>query len=294
MVMLAACAAAAFAAQGCGCDAGGGDGKSADALVSDLASPRQIAAGRTRIYFTEDDGSVKATPKAGGPVTSISENQGEPIVALAAADEHVVWATKDSIFAGGTPKPVVTGLGNVVAVATDATFVYWADSSTGIVAAAPWDGGPTSTLVTGEQLDGGLAVDAGTVYWGAGGSVFTGTVGGGPPKTIAADVGRVITISAAAGHVAWLLRGTHGATVRLPYGNGSSLAVGPALSFFALAASSRGVYAFEGSELELFPWNGAAPTTIASSDVGVGGLAAGDSTVYFSVPGAGEIRQVVQ
>jgi hypothetical protein len=296
--MLAACVAAAFAAQGCGCDPGGSSvaAKSSNALASDLAAPRLLAAGITHVFFTETDGSVHAASKRDGSVALVSSSAGVPVVGLAAAEELAVWATSDSIFVGNQDAPpirVVTGLAGVIAVATDGNDIYWAEGPTGSVAGVPWGGGATFTLVTGDKLDGGLAVDAGTVYWGAGGVLFSGVAHGSSPTPVATGNGPIVAIAIAAQNVAWIEGKGAPLSLHLPSASAQTGDVTPSLR--QLAATSRGVYAFDTSEaLRLVPWDGTPATIVASSQMAVGGLAAGDSTVYFTVPNAGEIAQVVQ
>ena len=63
--------------------------------------------------------------------------------------------------------PVVTGLNNFLAdnVATDDTYVYWADSTTvGTIMRVPKAGGAFSTLAR-ETVPLAIAVDANAVYW---------------------------------------------------------------------------------------------------------------------------------
>jgi len=292
---MAACAALAFAAQGCGCDASSNEGATAGTLGSGLASPHLIAAGRTQVYVTESDGSVRAMAKADGTMTVVSS--AVTPVALAASGDAAAWASADEVLvrqlSAGAPRVVASRLGGVRAVAIDATNVYWTERLTGTVAGAPIAGGATFTLATGASLDGGLAADTGTVYWGAGGAVFSAT-GGEAPVTVATGAGPVVAIAAAAGHVAWIENDPSGPVLSVAGGTASALAVAPRPAFGALAATSRGVYVFSDDRtLQLVGWGGGAPAPIGTSEYAVGGLAAGDSTVYYTAPNAGQVFQVV-
>jgi hypothetical protein len=293
--MLAAVAAVALGAQGCGCDASSNDGTTAGQLASKLTSPRLIAAGRTQVLVS-DQSSVRAVAKADGTVTLIST---PAAAALAAFGDVAAWASGDEILTRSLPDTAPTvvarGLSWPRAVVVDAANVYWADGHTGTVAGVPLVGGATFTLVTGASLDGGLAVDTGRVYWGAGGAVFSATPGGGAPLTVATGEGPVVAIAAVANHVAWIENDPSGPTLRVPAGTGSTLAIGPTPSFGAIAATSRGVYVFDTDRsLQRVAWDGSLVATLGRSDYAVGGLAVGDSTVYYTAPSVGQLFQVVQ
>ncbi len=96
--------------------------------------------------------------------------------ALASDGESVVWVTQGTSAAsagavrtvpleGGAVAQISTGQSDPVAVALDATFVYWANfSSGGSIARAPVDGGETSVLaIAGAPWS--IALDDGTVFW---------------------------------------------------------------------------------------------------------------------------------
>jgi hypothetical protein len=99
--------------------------------------------------------------------------------------------------AGGAPAKVADVAGQVSAIAADDARVYFTaagvDASTGALYSAPVAGGATTTLASGFQPGGGLAVDATSAYWstlGPKGPAGTGTVQsvsltGGPAHTLA-------------------------------------------------------------------------------------------------------------
>jgi len=235
--------------------------------------------------------------KADCTVTAVSTDPSAAPVALAAYDDTVAWASKDTVFQRRAkdvvPSVLASGLAGVRAVAIDATNVYWADGPSGTIAGAPVAGGAPFTLVTGAPLDGGLAADGGSAYWGAGGILFAGSVGF-APEPVAQGGGPIVAIATAPGHVAWIENDPSGATLRVPAGLGAVTTIGPTPAFGMLAATTQGAYVFDAQRsLQLVSWVGGSTQDIGSSDYAVGGLAVGESTAYYTAPSAGQIFQVL-
>ncbi len=52
-----------------------------------------------------------------------------------------------------------------MAIAVNATSVYWADSDAGAVMKEPVGGGTLTTLASGQDGPSGIALDSKSVYW---------------------------------------------------------------------------------------------------------------------------------
>jgi hypothetical protein len=103
-----------------------------------------------------------------------------------------------------------------------------------------------------------------------------------------------VAIAARGGYLAWIEAAPSGPALMMPGGAGSARHVGAA-GFSTLAAGDRGVFAFDsGGALLSIGWDGTTLGTLDPGESGVGALAAGESTVYFTLPQAGEIQQVLE
>jgi hypothetical protein len=81
------------------------------------------------------DGALSSAPLGGGNAVMLAPSA----TAVAVDDTRVYWIAGDAVFAeplaGGTPVPVVTGLGMPTALAVDAVNVYVADAQLGLLSA---------------------------------------------------------------------------------------------------------------------------------------------------------------
>jgi hypothetical protein len=64
---------------------------------------------------------------------------------------------------GGTPTVLASGQQGPIAIAVDATSVYWTNNNT--VMKVALDGGAPVTLASGQHTAAGIAVDPTSVYW---------------------------------------------------------------------------------------------------------------------------------
>jgi hypothetical protein len=79
---------------------------------------------------------------------------------------------------------LVTDERGITTIVTDDFFLYWAKAD-GSVKRVSLDGGPPTTLVSGRQLPGALAVDETHIYWASSnGEIGRAPKGGGDPETI--------------------------------------------------------------------------------------------------------------
>jgi len=166
------------------------DGGSPTTLASGQAYPNTIAVDATSAYWTnayEFTGSINTMVSS---VMRVSLNAGATPVMLA-SDQYLVhaivsdgtsafWVTEYGTVvrepvAGGPTTVFASGQDQPIAVALDATNVYWANQGTGrsgSIGTVPQAGGATVLLYQSEEIDsntGGepidLAVDATSVYW---------------------------------------------------------------------------------------------------------------------------------
>jgi hypothetical protein len=159
----------------------------------------------------EPDGGVGSGVETGGPVDEGGTSDGSSSDASADAVVHPCTSTLTDPFNCGAcghdclgggcsagrcePFIIATDPGQPMALAVDATHVYWTNATTGDVRRAPITGGPAQTLFdgpTGVDLGDGLVRAGADVYFTIGdadGGVFrcpaTGCGAGGPVPVVA-------------------------------------------------------------------------------------------------------------
>jgi hypothetical protein len=219
------------------------------------------------IYAASEGAAQQSVLEAGAGSTSVG-----PAVAADASRVYYGVATTGSTMggaslvwvplAGGTPTTLATGVEAIVALALDNTHVYLATwrsypAGPGQIARVPKVGGTLESLVTLHVQPAGLAVQGGQVYWTqADGTIQSVSSAGGAIQTLATGQAQPGAIVATSEQIAWLNVGelgtdcspTGGSVVTLPHG-------------------------------------AATPTVIASGIVGAHSLAAGPSSLYWSVDG---------
>jgi hypothetical protein len=252
-------------------------------LASSLDNGSGIALDATHVYWTTigtaaksyNDGTVMKAPKGGGgaPVT-LATGVPDPWGPIVVAHATVYWA--DGGGGAGAISSVPSGGGEVrslvsatimpIAIAVDATNVYWTDDSAPGVLKVPVSGGTPTTLASG-TVPQGIAIDATSVYW--------------------ADSGAGATFESCAGIGTVTSNGTI-TKVPLSGGTPTTLASGR-LCPFNIVVDGTSVYWSEGMgnggiSLMKVPLGGGAPVTLASSVGSVAGLAVGATSLYFTDP----------
>ena len=141
-------------------------------IVARAHRPSGLAADEAYLYFTTADDAVLRTPKRGGAIEALAENEDSPS-AIAVDGDRVYWVDARALRA-----TVKSGSGVVVdlfsdgalspVIAADGANLYCAVTELGEILQIPKSGGPRKQIV-GEQQFGlgilGLAVDGSAVYF---------------------------------------------------------------------------------------------------------------------------------
>ena len=187
-----------------------------------------IAVDATSVYWTTNlyrNASVMRVPLGGGaPITLATGQNSPPGVAVDATS--VYWTNcstllnprahrprLDSVMklplGGGTiPTPLASYQVTpcAIAIAVDATNVYWTGSS-GTVMKVPVNGGTPATLASSQDQPEAIAVDGTSVYWTNGvspnGAVMKMPLNGGTPTTLAASQNDPAAIAVDSTSVYW-------------------------------------------------------------------------------------------
>lgn len=131
----------------------------AGTLFGQVTTPSSLALDADAVYVTElDAGNVTRVPRT---------RQASTVLAAGLTRPHGIVATTDDVF-----------------------FVERGDSGAGngAIKRVPKTGGATVEIATGQADPAGLAIVDGTVYWTAGGKVWSVAATGGAPREVAREV----------------------------------------------------------------------------------------------------------
>jgi hypothetical protein len=113
------------------------------ALASGLTAPQMIAVDANAVYFV-DGTSVYRHPRSGGSTEvlgPIAPAASGKIVHLVSDGNHLYFADQKAVYrmpvSGGQTETLTGGWGNILALAVDATSVYFTDNSGGMVLKRP-------------------------------------------------------------------------------------------------------------------------------------------------------------
>ena len=150
---------------------------SPEELVVVPGSPSSLCVGQDAVFFTVlgsgdmADGSLRALPKNGGPVTVLADGLVSP-GALLCLQTNVYFRTWTSILsipvAGGAPTTIVGDMTEpAIRLASDGASLYWptASSASPSVEAAALDGSSRRTIASAQTGLIDVAVDDASVYW---------------------------------------------------------------------------------------------------------------------------------
>jgi hypothetical protein len=174
-------------------------------LASGQNGPRSVAVDGSNVYWVDTgdpnkaNGVVQKVPIGGGTITPLASSQHVP-AELVLDDTYLYWVSlgdgtvQKVPLGGGSATTLVTGQ-LPVALAVDATHIYWTNGSLkpygGTVKAMPLAGGTVVTLARGQEYPTSVAVDGTYVYFITpgeftdSGAVNVVPLGGGPVTALA-------------------------------------------------------------------------------------------------------------
>lgn len=139
--------------------------------------PTSLCVGQDAVFFTVNgsgdmaDGSLRALPKNGDPVTVLADGMVSP-GGLICSQSNLYFRTWTSIlsipFAGGAPTTIVGDMPDpALLLASDGASLYWttASSASPSVEAAALDGSSRRTIASVQTGVIDVAVDDASVYW---------------------------------------------------------------------------------------------------------------------------------
>jgi hypothetical protein len=200
------------------------DGTGQVALATNQPSSLSITLTSDEVFWTNTDDHVVKVAKTGGPVTQVSQGEsGYYGAGLAVDDTTVYWAGYDNLtiyFAsrdGGGARVLANTAATPTLVKVDADAVYWSDwgandggTDGGGVYRASKSGGQVVQLASGsgENDNGGLALDDTWVYFIRGNRVMRVAKTGGTPETVwqgpESSLATPVDVAVTSTHIYWV------------------------------------------------------------------------------------------
>ena len=176
-----------------------------------------LAVDATNVYHGEDysvpqDCSVVAVPKGGGTRVTLASGGGwNHPVGLAVSGGNVYWGDLSpgeilmAPVGGGATTTLVAGIAPI-ALAADATSIYWTDATGAVMKVAQAGGAPVTLATSANAID--IAVDGTDVYWATmafdtPSTISKVPIAGGAAVTLASGLHTVEGIAVDATNVYW-------------------------------------------------------------------------------------------
>jgi len=209
-------------------------------LAAGQTTPNGIAVNATNLYWSNNSATAGAI--LSGPLSELTDA-----------------GTSQAADAGAlTPTALASGQADPLAMAIDATNVYWVSqgsisAANGTVVKVPLNGGTPITLASGQSDPIAVAVDATNVYWidltAVGTNAYVGTVlkvpiAGGAVTTLAFGQSSPTAIAVDGTYVYWT-QINPGAVVKAPVGGGSVITIAGNITtgtLGGLAVDSQNLY----------------------------------------------------
>jgi hypothetical protein len=190
-----------------------------------------LAVASNAVVFVNSSGpyTVYSIPLAGGSLTTVATVPSSAgfalnaILGLAVVGANAYWIDpyNHSLYtvplAGGSVSALATGIGvptanPVISLAVTATTAYWAEAGTyggcciqagtGTLKSVPLGGGTVTTVFTGLDAPGALAIDGANAVWAESWRVARGPIAGGAATTLASGIStNMARIAVDASHV---------------------------------------------------------------------------------------------
>jgi hypothetical protein len=249
--------------------------------------PLALAVDEAFVFWTNDDGSVYRAPKDGGEVKELSPAVGEPALAIAVDATRVFWPVTASKKisevekAGGATSVLAEGV-EAWDLAADGSNVFWPEHG---LQAVPASGGPVSWLVyCGQQP---IALDAANAYFPfPGGTTLRKAPKTGESAVMLASFEGIIASLAVFGAEAYVAT-DKGAVFRVPTAGGDPVEISSGLDVGKIAVDASGIYAtthtLAGPNRVLrIPLAGGAATVLANEQHAPGAIALDAGAVYWA------------
>lgn len=225
--------------------AGAGGASGADAavspgpftLVASAGRPRNLAVDSYVYWVNRDTMTLMSVPENGSAPPSQRAHVSSRDAWVAAYNGYLYWsdgpdgaATRIYILPAGATQPTLIASGtdpiSQIAVSRAGEGVFWVTRSGAVMRLASVGSNPTM-LASGPGNGGAIAVDAASVYWTGGDSVYKIGIAGGGGPTLLANPAAGTSIAVDATNLYWVNpMGTHALSLDGPTPDGPIMKVG--------------------------------------------------------------------